>query len=112
MPASVQIPRTSAPEQLPIFSASERRLIPRWSDILREWMRRIETRASGLLWGRTSESVFVRFGASERAGGDGPKKGYSCDTYPGGGNSILRSIRPGRSKAGSRMSIRFVAMMT
>jgi hypothetical protein len=31
---------------------------------------------------------------------------------PGGGNSILRSIRPGRSRAGSRMSIRFVAMMT
>uniref|UniRef100_A0A182KHQ4 Uncharacterized protein n=1 Tax=Anopheles christyi TaxID=43041 RepID=A0A182KHQ4_9DIPT len=30
----------------------------------------------------------------------------------GGGNSILRSIRPGRSRAGSRMSIRLVAMMT
>jgi hypothetical protein len=29
IPASVQIPRTSAPEQLPIFSASTRRLIPR-----------------------------------------------------------------------------------
>lgn len=30
----------------------------------------------------------------------------------GGGNSILRSIRPGRSKAESRISILLVAMMT
>lgn len=30
----------------------------------------------------------------------------------GGGNSIFRSIRPGLSKAESRMSIRLVAMMT
>jgi len=30
----------------------------------------------------------------------------------GGGNSILRSMRPGRNKAGSRISIRLVAMMT
>jgi len=39
---------------------------------LREWIRRIDTRASG----------------------------------PGGGNSILRSIRPGRSSAESRISAR------
>ena len=32
-PASMQIPRTSAPEHWPIFSARARRLIPRWSDI-------------------------------------------------------------------------------
>jgi DNA polymerase III delta prime subunit len=30
----------------------------------------------------------------------------------GGGNSIFRSIRPGRSRAESRMSIRFVAMIS
>jgi hypothetical protein len=30
----------------------------------------------------------------------------------GGGNSIFRSMRPGRSKAESRMSILLVAMMT
>ena len=30
----------------------------------------------------------------------------------GGGNSIFRSILPGRNSAGSRISIRFVAMMT
>lgn len=34
------------------------------------------------------------------------------EAYPGGGNSIFRSIRPGRSKAESRISIRLVAMMT
>lgn len=39
MPASVQIPRTSAPEQLPIFSASARKLIPRWRDICRRGRR-------------------------------------------------------------------------
>lgn len=33
LPASVQIPLTSAPLQLPIFSANDRRLIPRWRDI-------------------------------------------------------------------------------
>src|SRR6267154_2603618 len=32
-PASVHIPRTSAPEHWPIFSASALRSIPRWSDI-------------------------------------------------------------------------------
>lgn len=32
--------------------------------------------------------------------------------YVGGGNSIFRSIRPGRRRAGSRMSSLFVAMMT
>jgi len=30
----------------------------------------------------------------------------------GGGNSIFRSMRPGRKRAGSRMSIRFVAIIT
>lgn len=30
----------------------------------------------------------------------------------GGGNSIFLSIRPGRNRAESRMSILFVAMMT
>lgn len=30
----------------------------------------------------------------------------------GKGNSIFRSIRPGRINAGSKVSIRFVAMMT
>ena len=34
------------------------------------------------------------------------------DVRVGCGNSILRSIRPGRSSAGSRMSIRFVAITT
>jgi hypothetical protein len=34
------------------------------------------------------------------------------DLSLGLGNSILRSMRPGRSNAGSRMSIRFVAMST
>ena len=33
IPASVQIPRTSAPEHWPIFSANARRLMPRCSDI-------------------------------------------------------------------------------
>lgn len=33
LPASVQIPLTSAPEHWPIFSASARRFIPRCSDI-------------------------------------------------------------------------------
>jgi hypothetical protein len=35
VPASVQIPLTSAPEQLPIFSASERKLMPLCNDIYR-----------------------------------------------------------------------------
>ena len=37
-PASVQIPRTSAPEHWPIFSASTRRLMPRWRDICIEML--------------------------------------------------------------------------
>lgn len=45
-------------------------------------------------------------------GGRGKGKGPRLGTYVGGGNSIFRSIRPGRSKAGSRMSSLFVAMMT
>jgi len=85
IPASVQIPRTSAPEHCPIFSARDRKLIPRCSDIyrgqrknreqtmthtFREWIFRIVILASGL----------------------------------GGGNSIFRSMRPGRRRATSRIS--------
>lgn len=39
------------------------------------------------------------------------KKGRA-KAHPGGGNSIFLSIRPGRRRAESRMSIRLVAMMT
>lgn len=44
-PASVQIPRTSAPEHWPIFSANARRLIPRCRDICQvEWAKMIGVR--------------------------------------------------------------------
>mmetsp|Transcript_50681 Transcript_50681/g.130588 ORF Transcript_50681/g.130588 Transcript_50681/m.130588 type:complete len:217 (-) Transcript_50681:642-1292(-) len=36
----------------------------------------------------------------------------SLASSPGFGNSTLRSMRPGRSRASSRMSMRFVAMIT
>lgn len=48
----------------------------------------------------------------------GPRESWDLpwDTPPtsslGGGNSIFLSMRPGRSRAESRMSIRFVAMIT
>ena len=100
MPASVQIPRTSAPEQLPIFSASERRLIPRWSDILREWMRRIETRASGLVEASGSVSVSGSERASERAGVDGKRKKKGCDCCSPGRRELDLAVYPTGTEQG------------
>jgi len=40
------------------------------------------------------------------------RKMSNLASSPGLGNSILRSMRPGRRRAGSRMSMRFVAMST
>ena len=54
-----------------VHSKGIRTLLRKRIHTFREWIRRIDTRASG----------------------------------PGGGNSILRSIRPGRSRAESKMSM-------
>jgi hypothetical protein len=48
MPASVQTPLSSEPEQPFIFSAILVRLMPRVRFMLREWMRRMSARASTL----------------------------------------------------------------
>lgn len=56
--------------------------------------------------------------APEVGWGEGalPQEEWPWGTPPtsslGGGNSIFLSMRPGRSRAESRMSIRFVAMIT
>jgi hypothetical protein len=103
MPASVHTPFNSAPEQPFIFSAILVRLIPRVRFIDREWIRRISARASTLASGKRQQ---IRLFNQDRG-----EKSVSR-TYVGGGNSIFLSIRPGRSKAGSRMSSLFVAIIT
>lgn len=47
-----------------------------------------------------------------RTAGTGPAGGGSGTSSLGGGNSIFLSMRPGRSRAESRMSILLVAMIT
>ena len=118
-PASVQIPLTSAPEQFPIFSANARKLIPRCKDICsikilvhQYALREMEPMLTDLSR-MNSQNRHSRFrSVEERRVRKATREEDESGTDPGGGNSIFRSIRPGRKSAESRISIRFVAMMT
>ena len=102
-----EITLDSAPEAPVIFSAILRRLIPRVKFIFLEWILKMSTRAyDNNDVSRPSDRYFE----TDQSPTVRQKKKLTSSF--GAGNSIFRSILPGRRRAESKISILFVAMIT